>query len=344
MVKTAKLNSNIVKKNKYTIVRKSKKSNKINKSKIPINIIKNSPPVSSHFPYFVLAENTLKRDVVILPYTTSNKCWDNKIIFYKSSGLSNNTEDKTGGTWFPILGMVNNENIEFINSRAKIIKTNASGKDEESDYILGYLMKMSLIYQMKNRENKPTEETSSSATSELRDSDTQQLLQRPKPLYYSSNVNLFIKNYVDTIEEESELIELFNDNFIIKLNTYFSEENQVIISIWWDENANLWINRNHFKNYVKKLPYYQDLCNQFNDKKMETMKMFSNNEPGKNDKEFHEFIIENNFPKNYPEDIIKCLLEKNEFTHQTNVLKIRAEKSRKFQIKKSLSRIKSKTN
>ena len=337
MVKTAKLNSNIVKKNKPTIARKSKKS------RISKNIIKHSsppPPPPSHFPYFVLAENTLNRNIVILPYTTSNDCWDNKIIFYKSSGLSNNTEDKTGGTWFPILGMVNNENREFINSRAKNIKTNASGKDEESDYILGYLMKMSLIYQMKNRENKPTELTLSSANSELRDSETQPLLQRPKPLYYSSNVNLFIKNYVDTIEEESELIELFNDDFIIKLNTYFYEENQVIMSIWWDENANLWINRNHFKNYVKKLPYYQDLCNQFNDKKMETMKMFSNNEPGKNDKEFHKFIIKNNFPRNYPEDIIKCLLEKTEFTQQTNVLKIRADKSRKFQIKKSLSRIK----
>ena len=108
----------------------------------------------SEIPLFNSIEGSIVRPVIILPYPNNNdNQWpENKILFYKSSGLSNDIFDKTGNTWVPFYGIINDGNKDYFKEKGIKKADPETGKDTNQDYPDGYFIKLSMIYQIKNKE------------------------------------------------------------------------------------------------------------------------------------------------------------------------------------------------
>lgn len=241
--------------------------------------------MSQPIPVFIsIDENKMERPIYILPYENTNGYWEeNKILFYKSTGTSNNRQSVTGDTWFPFYGFINKDNESYFKDKHVKKRDPETGK-ETVDFPKGYLIKLSMIHEIKNKEEQDTTRASI-----------------PKK-YYLKEVNEFIMKFVDSLQEEKDFKE-FDDSFIVRLNDYFTEVNQIVWSVWLNEEASLWKNRPLFKNFVKQQPYYQSLPDVHTDILQEPSTDHS-------DSGFFAFLQKNGFPLNYPVNHIEKIVQK----------------------------------
>lgn len=246
-----------------------------------------------NIPMFVSIENTIERPICILPYPMSDTWTENKILFYKSSGRSNDRQEETGETWFPFYGIMNDNNRVFFEKydMKKERVDPVSGAAETDEYPNGYFIKLSITHQIKNKIAKETNNNSSTYKYKT---------------YYVKEVNEFIKRFVDSLHEENDFKE-FDNGFIIRLNDYFTEINQIVLSVWLNEKANLWKSRPRFVNFVKQQPYYKLLS----DRQLCSYKVSKSN--NNDDDALFTFFTENGFPPNYPIDNVKKVLGNSDY-------------------------------
>ena len=259
-----------------------------------------------HIPKFISRESgsQTERPIIVLSYPNDDGYWpEEKILFYQSSGMSNDRQEKTGGTWVPFYGIIQEGNRSFF--QEKEIKKVDPDSGKETEYENGYFIKMSVIHQIKNKSTYPKK-------------------------YYTKEINEFIKQFIDSLEEVDDFKE-FDDSFIVRLNDYFTEVKQIVLSVWLDDQVNLWKNRPLFVAFLKKQPFFNELP----DRSSCTFQ-----EPSKkhDDKSFLLFLETNGFSPSYPTQNIENILSKdNHFIEQQDsiqykqkaVMKLRTIASKK---------------
>lgn len=292
MVKTQKATKSTKATKKETeAIKKATKATKVMKA---TQITKATNSEECKIPFFTSIDNfnNVKRDIYVLDYPDENGYWtkNNKILFFKSSGISNKVENITSGTWFPFYGIINENNKNYFHELKLIERDKNTGEISDKIFDNGYFIKFSILNEIIYK---------------IFNFDYEMRIE-----YFNRGINQIVIDFMEYMfikDKLKELEEELKDNFIIRLNDYFTEVNQIAISIWLDEKeetkSKLWENRHYFVEYIKKeYNYYEKLLekNCIIDNQ-NTNDNFTIN----NDEQLLNFIKRNGFTDNYPVENIK---------------------------------------
>lgn len=186
-------------------------------------------------PWILTHEGPVKRPLIKVLNPHSNQY----TLFYRSSGLSNDIANLTGNTWFPLIGILTEENLAFFQDyREALVGKDNNGAVKPLE--VGHLLKMSVLYQI---------------YSQQKNQNTTSFMKRS---FFTEEITNLLRTFFDYLVVNGYTEDVIKKDIMDyakltgKLHLYFSEVWQIVWSVSFSPESTFWKENPVFVQYIQK--------------------------------------------------------------------------------------------